>query len=116
VMGTVVEMCSDDKGIVWPESIAPFKVHLIEIVGNEDVRKNAEELYTELVSRGIEVLWDDRDSRPGEKFAESDLMGIPLRIVVSEKTLQAGGIEVKRRGEEDAKVIPEREFFDTVLG
>lgn len=98
LMGTVVELLSDAKGIVWPEEIAPFRVHLVEITSdNADVHVEAAELYRELTSAGIEVLWDDRDARAGEKFADSDLIGIPLRIVVSEKTLAAGKFECVER-------------------
>jgi prolyl-tRNA synthetase len=99
-MGVLVEKFADEKGIVWPESVAPFQVHLIELAqGNEDVRNEAQELYHELTSAGVEVLWDDRDLRAGEKFADSDLLGLPLRVVVSEKTLAAGKFEcVERAG------------------
>ncbi len=98
LMGTIVETLGDAKGIVWPEEVAPFRVHLVELGGdNEDVRREAEELYRELTSAGVEVLWDDRDARAGEKFADSDLIGIPLRIVVSEKTLASGSFECVER-------------------
>lgn len=98
LMGTIVECLSDDKGLVWPENIAPFQVHLVEITStNEDVKNEAGELYRELTEAGIEVLWDDRDARAGEKFADSDLIGISLRVVVSEKTLAAGKFECIER-------------------
>lgn len=98
LMGTVVESLADDKGIIWPEAIAPFAVHLVEITSDDkDVALEAEELYRELTSAGVEVLWDDRDARAGEKFADSDLIGIPLRVVVSEKTLAAGSFECVQR-------------------
>ena len=98
LMATVVELLSDAKGIVWPEEVAPFRVHLVEIMSdNADVHVEAAELYRELTAAGIEVLWDDRDARAGEKFADSDLIGIPLRIVVSEKTLAAGKFECVER-------------------
>ena len=98
LMGTIVELLSDAKGIVWPEEVAPFRVHLVEIMSdNADVKNEAAELYRELTSAGIEVLWDDRDARAGEKFADSDLLGIPLRVVVSEKTLAAGKFECVER-------------------
>lgn len=94
LMGVIVEALSDEKGIVWPVSVAPFRVHLIEISNNnEDVSREAAELYRELSEAGIEVLWDEREARAGEKFADSDLIGIPLRVVVSEKTLAAGKFE-----------------------
>ncbi|HYF13347.1 MAG TPA: His/Gly/Thr/Pro-type tRNA ligase C-terminal domain-containing protein, partial [Candidatus Paceibacterota bacterium] len=99
LMGTIVEVLSDEKGIVWPESVAPFRVHLIELQSeNEEVHREAEELYTSLIAAGVSVLWDDRDARAGEKFADSDLIGIPLRVVVSEKTLAAGKFECIERG------------------
>lgn len=99
VLGTVVEVLGDEKGLVWPRDIAPFNVHLVEIGNKEDdsVRNEAQKLYDELTSDGVEVLWDDRDLRPGEKFADSDLIGIPLRVVVSAKTLAAGTFEIKNR-------------------
>lgn len=98
LMGTVVELLSDEKGIVWPESVAPFRVHLVEINSdNADIKTEAAELYRELTEAGIDVLWDDRDVRAGEKFADSDLIGIPLRVVVSEKTLAAGKFECVHR-------------------
>ncbi len=98
VMGTVAELLSDDKGLVWPEEIAPFRVHLIELSnGNADVKKEAEEVYKELTQAGVEVLWDDRDARAGEKFADSDLLGLPWRLVVSEKTIASGKFECVER-------------------
>lgn len=98
VMGTVVETLSDDKGIVWPASIAPFRVHLVELQSQDGtVRAEAQSVYDELTARGVEVLWDDRDLRAGEKFADSDLIGIPTRIVISEKSLAQGQVEIKDR-------------------
>jgi prolyl-tRNA synthetase len=98
LMGLLVEKFADAKGIVWPEEVAPFRVHLVEISSdNNDVKNEAAELYRELTSAGVEVLWDDRDARAGEKFADSDLLGIPLRVVVSEKTLAAGKFECVER-------------------
>ncbi len=98
VMGTVAEILSDEKGLAWPEEIAPFRVHLIELSnGNADVRADAQEVYTSLTNAGVEVLWDDRDARAGEKFADSDLIGIPWRVVVSEKTLASGKYECVER-------------------
>lgn len=94
VMGTIVEVGADEKGIVWPKEVAPFAVHLVELGdGTGAVREDAQELYRTLSEAGIDVLWDDRNIRAGEKFADSDLMGIPLRVVVSEKTIAAGKFE-----------------------
>ncbi len=100
LMATVAELMSDDKGLVWPEAVAPFAVHLVSLANdNQDVVAEADELYRELSEAGVEVLYDDTDRRAGEKFADSDLIGIPLRVVVSEKTLAAGKFEcVERSG------------------
>lgn len=114
VMGTVVEALSDDNGLVWPTEIAPFKVHLLQIGDKEDVKKAAENLYEELQKSEIEVLFDDRDLRPGEKFADSDLLGIPLRIIVSEKTLMASEYEVKERASGKVSMIKEVSICDFV--
>jgi len=108
LMGTVVEIFNDEKGIIWPEEIAPFKVHLINI-GEEE---KALELYNKFQEKGIEVLWDDRDKRPGEKFGDSDLIGIPNRVVISPKTLEKEGVELKKRNEKDGKIISIEELFE----
>lgn len=98
VMGTIAEVLSDDKGLVWPKSVAPFEIHLIAVEDkNGKVKAEADKLYERLTASGREVLYDDRDMRPGEKFADSDLMGIPTRIVMSEKTLESDSVEVKDR-------------------
>ena len=113
LMGTIVEALSDDRGIIWPESIAPFKVHLLSLGDEENIKKESLKLYLELNSRGIEVLYDDRkDISAGEKFADSDLIGIPYRIVVSKRSLEDGGLEIKKRNEEKGKNIPVEELLE----
>ncbi len=106
LMGTIAEALSDDKGLVWPKSVAPFSVHLITL-GEEggQAAKKALELHDDLESRGVDVLLDDRSLRAGEKFADADLIGIPLRVVVSDKSLQSGGYEIKERTKSEAKII-----------
>ena len=101
LMGTVVEIYHDEKGILWPESVAPFKVHLLSLNKAEE----GEKIYEQLQSAGIEVLYDDREAGAGEKFADADLIGIPYRIVVSEKSLTAGGVELKKRSEKESKIV-----------
>ncbi len=106
LMGTIAEVLSDDKGLVWPKEVAPFQTHLISIEDKEGkVKIEADKLYKKLTDRGDEVLYDDRDMRPGEKFADSDLMGIPRRIVISAKTLEAGELEVKDRATGTVEMI-----------
>ncbi len=115
LMATVAELMADDKGLVWPESIAPFRVHLVELSGgNEDVKKEAEEVYRALTEAGVEVLFDDRDARAGEKFADSDLMGIPLRVVVSQKTVAAGAFECVERASGKTSHRTLSELIDTL--
>jgi prolyl-tRNA synthetase len=99
LMGVIVEKFADEKGMIWPESIAPFKVHLVSINDKAGIVKGrADEIYTSLVQKGVEVLYDDREMvSAGEKFSDSDLIGIPVRYVVSEKTLKEGSVEVKDR-------------------
>jgi prolyl-tRNA synthetase len=98
VMGTIVELLSDEKGLVWPESVAPFAVHLVSLgKENDDVSKAADALYDDLIKAGVEVLYDDRDARAGEKFADSDLLGIPKRIVVGKDAVATGEFEVVDR-------------------
>jgi prolyl-tRNA synthetase len=96
LMGVVVEKFADDKGIVWPENIAPAKVYLVRI-GGEAATKHADELYEELTASGIEVIYDDRDERPGAKFADSELMGIPHRVTVSDRLIDANQYEYTPR-------------------
>ncbi len=97
VMGVIVEKFADERGIVWPENVAPFKVYLVRLGDGEEVAKQANELYKNLRDKGVEVLYDDRDARAGEKFADADLLGIPHRIVVSEKMLAKDKFEYKAR-------------------
>lgn len=106
LMGVLVEKFADEKGIVWPSSVAPFMVYLVSISQDSKIIKSADDLYEKLKSNGIEVLYDDRDTRPGEKFADADLLGIPYRVVISDKTAEKGGVEVKKRTEEKTEIIP----------
>lgn len=107
VMGTIAEILSDERGLIWPESVAPFRVHLISLNTDE----KAEEIYTALTTAGIEVLYDDRDMSAGEKFAESDLLGMPYRVVVGKRSLASGKAEVKKRTEDESQ---EMAFDDLV--
>jgi len=102
LMGVIVEKFNDEKGIIWPKSVAPFNVHLIALKGGEI---EAEKVYKTLLKEGIEVLYDDRDASAGEKFADSDLIGIPVRLVTSSKTVQKHSVEVKHRDQSEAKLV-----------
>lgn len=112
LMGTVVEALADDKGIIWPESIAPFKVHLLLLGDDENVKNEAERVYESLLKNNIEVIFDDRIGvSPGEKFADADLLGIPYRAVVSVRSIKDGGVELKKRTEEKGKIISLEELL-----
>jgi len=106
LMGAIVEVNHDEKGIVWPKEVAPFLVHLIQVENTKKIKKAAEKVYQNLQSKNIEVLYDDRETKSaGEKFIEADLIGIPYRIVISEKTLNKKSLELKRRGEKKIKLV-----------
>jgi prolyl-tRNA synthetase len=105
-MGVIAEKMSDDKGLVWPKSIAPYMVYLVSI--GDKGRERAEQVYAELQQAGIEVLFDDRDERPGTKFADAELMGIPYRLTVSDRGIEAGEYELTERASgETTGVAPE---------
>ncbi len=104
-LAAIVEKYHDDKGIIWPEAVAPAKVYLARLGAEADVVKQADELYERLTASGVEVLYDDRDTRAGEKFADADLLGIPYRVVVSGKTAEAGDYELKARTAAEARRV-----------
>jgi prolyl-tRNA synthetase len=112
--GLLAEHFADDKGLVWPEAIAPFKVYLARLGSGENAVKQADELYNRLTEAGVKVLYDDRDLRPGEKFADADLLGMPYRVVVSDKTAESGAYELKKRTEADARQASLEELLKTL--
>ncbi len=108
VMGTVVEVHNDNKGIIWPEEIAPFKYHLINLAKN---KRKSKEIYETLQKKNLDILYDDRqDKTIGEKLNEADLIGIPMRIILSDKTLLKGNVEIKKRGENEIRFIKIKEL------
>lgn len=111
VMGVIVEKFADDKGLVWPEAVAPAKIYLARLGDIPHVVSAADKLYDQLTSAGIAVIYDDRDMRPGEKFADADLLGIPYRVVVSEKTLQNENVEFKSRISDQVEYISNAELL-----
>ncbi|MCK4454047.1 prolyl-tRNA synthetase [Candidatus Parcubacteria bacterium] len=106
LMGTIAEVHNDKNGIIWPKKVAPFNTHLIQIGNNNKVKQQAEKLYKDLRKQEVEVLYDDReDKSPGEKFADADLIGIPIRIVISERTFKRDCVELKKRNEKKIKLV-----------
>jgi prolyl-tRNA synthetase len=115
IMGTVVETYADDKSMVWPESISPFDIHLVLLDSEkENIRTKADELYAKLLKAGVDVLYDDRSLRPGSKFADADLIGIPKRVVVSEKTVKGGKLEIKDRISDEVDFMDEDALLNSI--
>ena len=107
IVGAAIEQNHDDKGIIWPEPLAPFDVVIVAInqQRSENVRKAAEQLYADLQAAGLEVLYDDRDTRPGVKFADAELIGIPHRLVVGDRGLEAGELEYRHRRDSESRMV-----------
>jgi prolyl-tRNA synthetase len=116
IAAAAVEQFADEQGISWPKAIAPFQVHLVALgKAGSDERQLAERLYEELVAAGVDVLYDDRDAGAGEKFADAELLGCPLRLTVGRRTLESGTIEAEvRRGRDAAEPIPVEGAADAV--
>lgn len=110
LMGVITEIFSDSKGLVWPENIAPYKVYLVRI-GNEEAVKCADGLYDEFSSKGIEVLYDDRDVHAGQKFADSELIGIPYRVTVSDRLMADGNYELVERKDGQIKLLTREQLL-----
>lgn len=108
LMASVVEVSHDEAGIIWPKAIAPYDIHLVSLNKTE---KEAEKIYAELQDAGYSVLWDDRDERAGVKLTDSELLGIPVRIVVSPKTIEGNQIEYKKRDEKKSELISLKDFL-----
>lgn len=110
LMGLLAEHFADDKGLVWPEAVAPFKVYLARLGSDDTVVAAADELYNSLTDAGVTVLYDDSDKRPGEKFADADLMGLPYRVVVSSRTVEGGAHELKARTAAETQMLSSDEI------
>lgn len=114
VMGVIAEKFADDKGLVWPENVAPAKIYLARLGDGAEVVKQADELYDRLTAAGVGVLYDDRDARPGEKFADADLLGIPYRVVISDKTHVNNTYECKTRQVAEVKQVALGDLLETL--
>jgi prolyl-tRNA synthetase len=113
LMGIIAETLSDDKGLVWPESVAPFTYHLVSLAGNDaGVQSIADELYEDMNAKGMSVLYDDRDARAGEKFADADLIGIPYRVVVGKDALASGRYELVNRATGEVTKLLKEELLN----
>ena len=108
-MAIDVEVHHDDVGIIWPKNITPYQVHLIGLDGM------GEDLYQDLLLKNIDVLFDDREISAGEKFADADLIGIPIRLVISKRSQEKGGIEYKLRSEKDTEIIESKDLVSKII-
>ena len=114
IIAATVEQSHDEKGIIWPPGIAPFQAHLIGLnLDKTAIRKKADKLYATLRKKGIEVLFDDREISPGKKFADADLIGIPIRLTISPRSLEAGGVEWKERSAKESRIIDDKKLMST---
>ncbi|HEY5020129.1 MAG TPA: His/Gly/Thr/Pro-type tRNA ligase C-terminal domain-containing protein, partial [Steroidobacteraceae bacterium] len=116
IVAAAIEQNHDDRGIIWPDPIAPFHVVLVPLNMDKSaqVRAAADALYAQFGEAGIEVLYDDRDARPGVKFADAELLGIPHRIVIGERGLKAGTLEYRHRRASDSEDFPQHEALDFI--
>jgi prolyl-tRNA synthetase len=116
ILAAAIESHHDENGIIWPISIAPYQVIIVGLSATDElVKSTAEKLHNELEAAGLDVLLDDRDQRPGVKFKDADLLGIPIRVTVGPKTLADGKLELKLRREKDLKLIDAATAKETVL-
>lgn len=107
VMGTIAECLSDERGLTWPDAVAPYRIHLVSLAQEPGDAERCSALYNDLARRGIEVLYDDRgDASAGQKLADADLIGLPHRLVVSRRTLSNDSVEWKKRTSEDKVILP----------
>jgi len=116
LLACVAEEHHDEYGLIWPISVAPYHVHIVALSGKgaDDVKDTAERLYQDLLAAGVEVLYDDRAESPGVKFNDADLIGLPIRLTVSGRSLQQGGIEFKRRDSQAKTIVPQDQIIARV--
>jgi prolyl-tRNA synthetase len=115
-VAAAIEQHHDENGIIWPAPLAPLDAHIVPVNWNDTaIRQAAEDLYTKLCGTGLDVLLDDRDERPGVKFKDADLLGIPLRVTIGAKTLARGMVELKRRAETQVTEVSLAQVVDTIV-
>jgi prolyl-tRNA synthetase len=114
LLACVAEEYNDEHGLTWPVTVAPYQVHLVLLrgKGSPQAEEIADKLYTDLQAAGVEVLYDDRDESPGVKFTDADLIGLPIRLTVSERAIAQGGVEMKLRSKPDKGILP---FDEAIL-
>jgi prolyl-tRNA synthetase len=116
LLGVIVEHFADEAGIVWPENVAPARVYIARLGEDDVVVKEADKLFETLKQKGISVIYDDRDARPGQKFADADLMGIPCRVVISQKSLDKNKLEIKYRTSDKTELLEAEKLISKLAG
>ena len=117
LLACIAEEHHDGDGIIWPITVAPYAVHLVSLPGKSgesEVISLADRLYLELRAKGIDVIYDDRQESAGVKFTDADLLGMPIRLTVSERSIKSGGVEIKRRDQADKRVVPYDQVYSVV--
>ncbi len=116
IVAAAIEQNHDEKGIIWPKALAPFEVALVEVnpKKKDEIIEKSSEIYNLLKESGIDVLWDDREKRPGVKFTDMEVTGIPLTIIIGERTLETGEIEIKKRQDEKPQLVSHQNLISTV--
>lgn len=115
LVGTIVEASHDEKGIIWPKSVAPFLVYLLTLGSEPEVKQEAQRIYQDILSQNIDVLFDDRDESAGKKLKDADLIGIPLRLVVSKRTLAETGLEWKLRSAPESRIVKRDDVLKEII-
>ena len=116
IVAAAIEQNYDDKGIIWPSSLAPFKVALVEVnlKNKKEITDKCSEIYQLLKENNIDVIWDNRDKRPGVKFSDMEVIGIPYTVIIGERTLDTGQIEVKKRQDEKPELVSHQNLLSII--
>ena len=116
IVAASIEQNYDDRGIIWPKSLAPFEVAIVEVnqKNKEEIKLKCSEIYQLLIDNEIDVLWDDRDKRPGVKFADMEVIGIPVIIIIGERTIETGEIELKGRLDEKPRLVSHQDLVSII--
>ena len=116
IVAAAIEQNHDDKGIIWPNSLSPYEVAIVEAnpKGKEDISAKCGEIYNQLIENKIDVLWENTDKRPGEKFADMELIGIPVMIIIGDKALESNQLELKIRKDEKPLMVSQEDLLNTL--
>ena len=116
IVAAAIEQNHDEKGIIWPDALTPFQVALVEVnpKNKDEIKNKSLEVYNLLKENGIDVLWDDRDKRPGVKFTDMEVIGIPITVIIGDRTLEKNEIEIKRRVDEQPELVAHQDLIASI--